>query len=89
MFFQEHEADAQHNWVGQLQELATKSGWAPPQYEEVSCTGKPHERVFGIKCTIRDDTAIWYGARKKLAKQRAAQQLLQEEETVCKEQKHE
>ena len=87
MFFQEAGAQ-QENSVGQLQELATKRKWAPPQYEEMGFTGKPHERVFAIKCTLKDVTAIGYGPKKKIAKRRAAKQLL-EEEPISKKKKNE
>jgi dsRNA-specific ribonuclease len=74
MFLQN--AEAMENAVGQLQELATKRGWAPPQYDSMGFTGRPNERVFATRCTMQERTAIGYGARKQLSKQRAAQQVL-------------
>ena len=101
MFFQEfqEEANVETNYVGKLQEIAIKRKWAPPHYDEAGFHGKLHERIFRIRCNLNGATATGYGPKKQTAKQRAAQQLLEEmelleekelllEEPVCKKKKY-
>ena len=49
MFFQEfqEEAEAVRNYVGALEELATRNMWAPPKYDEAQFQGKPNKDFQG------------------------------------------
>ena len=91
MFFQEHESEPEPiNYVGALQEAATRNMWPPPQYENPKGHGKPNNRIFEVTCSLNGASATGYGPRKKLAKQRAAQklfELLVEEKAVPKNKK--
>jgi len=64
------------NPVGQLQEMCMTRRWPPPTYELTSEEGFPHERTFGIACTIATHKEIGYGKSKKLAKRQAANAML-------------
>ena len=75
MFFQEAEAEAV-NYVGALQEAATRNMWPPPKYEEAQFHGKPNRRIFKVTCSLNGATATGYGRKKKEAKHHAAEQLL-------------
>ena len=92
MFFQEfqEEAEAVRNYVGALEELATRNMWAPPKYDEAQFQGKPNKRIFKVTCTLNGATATGYGRKKKEAKHHAAEQLLEQllvEEPVPKKKK--
>lgn len=65
------------NPVGQLQELCMSRRWPPPTYELTSEEGFPHERTFGIACTIATYKEVGYGKSKKLAKRQAAHAMMQ------------
>jgi len=65
------------NPVGQLQELCMNRRWPPPTYELVSEDGFPHERTFGLACTIATYKEIGHGKSKKVAKRQAAYAMMQ------------
>jgi dsRNA-specific ribonuclease len=89
LFFQEHESEPV-NYVGALQETATRNMWPPPKYEEPQGHGKPNRRIFQVTCSLNGASATGYGPKKQAAKQRAAEQLcelLLVEEAVPKKKK--
>ncbi|WP_333784437.1 ribonuclease III [Thermocrinis sp.] len=60
-----------------LQEL-TQSRWKErPVYRVVNVSGKEHDRIFEVECSIREYRAIGSGRNKKEAQQEAAKKVYQ------------
>ena len=64
------------NCVGKLQEYAAKSKQAIPIYQTISALGESHCPQFTIEVRLGDLTAQGTATSKKLAKQKAARNML-------------
>ena len=63
--------------ISMVYEIATKRK-LPVNFEEVNNSGPAHMKKFTIRCVVGEITAEGEGPKKKLAKQNAAQKILEE-----------
>lgn len=63
--------------ISMVYEIATKRK-LPVNFEEVNNSGPAHMKKFTIRCSVGEITAEGEGPKKKLAKQNAAQKILDE-----------
>lgn len=72
------EVNALKDAKSRLQELLQLKHLALPEYELVSEKGKPHKKLFQIRCRIQEPEVIAYGegASRRKAEQFAAQKVL-------------
>ena len=59
--------------ISLLQEICTKSAYAPPSYELITSAGRSHEQLFVYKCSLGTEFHVHgKGTSKKKAKHAAA-----------------
>ncbi|CAG9823420.1 unnamed protein product [Phaedon cochleariae] len=70
-------AETAPNSIGPLKELCTENRINQPSFSLISDVGPPHQKVFTFECNIDSIKTVASGRTKKIAKQLAAQEMME------------
>jgi len=71
-----YEESIKENTIGQLQDFCIVNKFHDPKYETIRDEGLPHDKVFGVRCTVSNMFCDAEARTKKQAKHLAAKEML-------------